>query len=285
MRRPPARRGGTWREEPGVAGHVGCAGSASPLCLPRGWDRPRSEADPGSGGEDGLDPRRFRGNSIFGCRANGGVARGSAAAARIPAAIESTSSGSTRTPHSGVMTSGGPPTRVATTGRAHASPSNITCPCGSSRLGMQRTSWAWISAMSCSSGRRPVKRTPAGAEVRSSSPSGPPPTTVSEPRSSFENASSRRPAFFRSFRLPTKMKRGPSPSVRGAGLKAPVGGSRRQGGVACDSRRVWPGSETATRPLPRRPRDRRLLRVGTLALPRTWRRMAEVRPLGDRQAF
>lgn len=58
-------------------------------------------------------------------------------------------------------------------------------------------------------------------------------------------------------------------------LREAVGGSRRQGGVACDSRRVWPGSETATRPLPRRPRDRRLLRVGTLALPRTWRRMAE----------
>ena len=67
--------------------------------------------------------------------------------------------GSTRTPAAGMTNSGGPPTTVATTERSEAIASSSACPNGSTRLGWQTTSAAWIQRRTSSCGTRPASVT------------------------------------------------------------------------------------------------------------------------------
>ena len=124
--------------------------------------------------------------------------RRSRARARAPA----TSSGSTSTPASGGTNSGGPPIRVATTGRPHAIASSSAWPNGSIRrraaddVGGARASPGPRRAARARRRRRRARRSSAAR-------SGPSPTKVSEPRPSRANASASRTTFLRSVSEPT----------------------------------------------------------------------------------
>ena len=147
-------------------------------------------------------------------RLGGGARRlvrpGSSAAADIPAAIASSSCGSTSTPAPAGTNSGGPPTRVATTERAQAIASSVASPNGSTRLGWHTTSAAASHRGTASWATGPATWTPC----RPTSParSGPSPTNASDPSPWRAKASARRVTFFRSLSVPTQRNAVPSGS-------------------------------------------------------------------------
>ena len=111
----------------------------------------------GDSKEDLLHPFRLQPDVVR--RGRFAAARGSGAeaptASESAATIASSSSGSTRTPDSGVTNSGGPPTADATTERADAIASSVARPNGSERLGWQTTSEAAIHVGTSSWATRP----------------------------------------------------------------------------------------------------------------------------------
>ena len=153
-----------------------------------------------------------------------------------PPAIASSSSGSTRTPASGVTNSGGPPTAVATTGRPHAIASSSAWPNGSTRLGWQTTSLAPMS-----SGMRPCGTAPRSVTrglPSSCGRSGPSPANVSVPSSRRLKASASRTTFFRSVRPPDAQVGRPAlaSGARAAGAGSARGRRRCRSPRSCRAR-------------------------------------------------
>ena len=168
------------------------------------------------------------------------------------------SSGSTRTPASGVDELGRSATRVATTGRPQAIASSSAWPNGSTRLGWQRTSRPRGSCESRRAGRGPARVTPV---LPSSSPAAAPRRRRSgSPRRAVRRRRARRTTFLRWVRAPTQRYAGPLPSSGRAGSSGKRARStpqsttsvlpRASGILASSSRRRK--SETATTAAARR---------------------------------
>ena len=130
----PAKARESWEQALEVAREAGIEEAVRPLVEVR-------LADSSGSLEDLLDPLRLTPDVVRARppRARPRFGTGAPQPSRSARASASTSSGSTSTPASGGTNSGGPPMRVATTGRPHAIPSSSAWPSGSSRLGWQRT--------------------------------------------------------------------------------------------------------------------------------------------------